>query len=298
MTTVTWDRPNGSRRVVDRSLEDPTYVRETRISSTGEEQIIEQSGNVLSSWSWTRDRTTSYELSPRYDTDLVERQYQGRIGEGSVPDRTLRLHPWGQTSVTDRFGNTVHTPGDYRMTAEESAYQEELMERYGFSPEARAYLRANVPLLMQDPSRPLGGGLAPVIHGPEGTVMPVWVRGRQDEAALHEMAHQWYEHLRQHRGMGEAQQQEFRDAVRRMSEDPNADAKLREIAGWFVANAAGNTSEQYASLSSGAMGDLNRFPPYLRQYFAGIFTPRASPTGEPTAHAAAHGFSCGCTGSA
>jgi hypothetical protein len=36
-----------------------------------------------------------------------------------------------------------------------------------------------------------------------------------------------------------------------------------------------NTTEMYASLASGSMSDLSKFPPYLRPYYSDLFVARS-----------------------
>lgn len=108
----------------------------------------------------------------------------------------------------------------------------------------------------------------------------------QEEAAIHELAHAWW-HERRLQGSAAA---DLMVAVVKLTEEPDPRyARARELANQYVygiqsqpdANSPtgwwrgmlveGNDWEMFAGLASGAMGHLDRLPPYVRRYYAGLF---------------------------
>lgn len=101
----------------------------------------------------------------------------------------------------------------------------------------------------------------------------------QEEAAIHELAHAWWEERRK----DDAERTSFLAAVIRLSQerDPRykAAAELAHVyehgdprtgfPGMFD-----NDWERYAGLASGIMGRLDRLPEYVRRFYDDLFDPR------------------------
>ena len=133
----------------------------------------------------------------------------------------------------------------------------------------------NTPYMIRHPATQNGGGFEYPSKDPSGrTTSSALTFGEQDEAAIHEHAHAWYDHKVNEKGFDGAYQVEYRNAVKKLSEDPDADPGMRNIATFFMKNDPKNTTEMYASLASGSMSDLSKFPPYLRPYYADLFAPK------------------------
>lgn len=153
----------------------------------------------------------------------------------------------------------------------EWAFVGEVMRTYHFTPEAQAWLRANVNLRVDDMSGTSGGGYW------TPNTREVLLFTAQHEAAVHELAHAWW-HDRRH-----AHKDKMIEATVRLSEerDPqySATAKLAYdyVHGIPEQNWAGmlverNDWEMFAGLASGTMGDMRLLPPYVRELYAGLFT--------------------------
>ena len=108
----------------------------------------------------------------------------------------------------------------------------------------------------------------------------------QEEAAIHEIAHAWWDSRR----LEDAAAAKLMVAVVRLSEeaDPRY-ARAAELArhyvygiptqrdpssptGWWRGMLVdGNDWEMYAGLASGVMGDISKLPPYLRRFYDELF---------------------------
>ena len=159
------------------------------------------------------------------------------------------------------------------------AWFEGLFRRYPFTHRAMAYFRT-LRLEAGDLSAEWGGGLW------WGDLRMVQVRGCQDEAAIHELAHAYWHDAREE---GTAAR-DLMDAVVRLSEetDPRY-ARARTLAHHYVHGIPTQTDpdsptgywrgmlvdendwEMFAGLASGVMGDMRLLPPYVRRFFAGLF---------------------------
>ena len=172
------------------------------------------------------------------------------------------------------FGLTTMEPPDVVR-----GWFEDLFRRYDFAHQAVRYFRT-LRLEAGDLSAEWGGGFW------WGDQRLVQVRGAQDEAAIHELAHAfWHDARLEHdaaRGM--------MDAVVKLSEetDPRY-ARAHELAGYYVhgiptqpdeSSPTGywrgmlvdeNDWEMFAGLASGVMGDMRLLPPYVRRFYAGLF---------------------------
>ncbi len=159
------------------------------------------------------------------------------------------------------------------------AWFEALFTRYPFTAEACHEFRA-LRLEVGDLSREWGGGFW---WGDRGLVT---VRGCQDEAALHELAHAFWHTRREQPGVAAA----FLDAVVRLSEERSPRyARAATLAGHYVHGipsqpdpnsptgfwrgmlVEGNDWEMFAGLASGVMGNMRLLPPYVRRFYQGLF---------------------------
>ena len=98
----------------------------------------------------------------------------------------------------------------------------------------------------------------------------------QVEAAIHELAHAWYEERRRN----DRWRNDFLASVRRLAEE--TDPRYRRAArlahiyeyGDSTTGFPGmldNDAERYAGLASGVMGHINLLPPYVRRFYEALF---------------------------
>jgi hypothetical protein len=172
------------------------------------------------------------------------------------------------------FGLTTMEPPDVVRS-----WFEDLFRRYGFTHQAMAYFRT-LRLEAGDLSAEWGGGFW------WGDQRLVQVRGAQDEAAIHELAHAFWHDARE---VGTTAR-EIMDAVVRLAEEPDpAYARAQQLAHHYVhgiptqpdpSSPTGywrgmlveqNDWEMFAGLASGVMGDMRLLPPYVRRFCAGLF---------------------------
>ncbi len=156
---------------------------------------------------------------------------------------------------------------------------ETLFNRQPFTDAAIAYFRT-LRLEAGDLSGAHGGGFW------WGDQRLVQVRGAQDEAAIHELAHAFWHDARE-RG---SNARELMNAVVRLADEP--DPRYRDaqrlahdyVHGiptqpdpssptgfWRGMLVEENDWEMFAGLASGCMGDMRRLPPYVRRFYAGLF---------------------------
>jgi hypothetical protein len=156
------------------------------------------------------------------------------------------------------------------------AWFEDLWRRQPFDAQAIAYFRT-LRLEVGSLDEPLGGGYW---FGDRQLVM---VRGTQDEAAVHELAHAWWEHQRATR----------RDALMALLRElgtrpPVGYQRIAELANvychgirtqkddtsptgyWRGMLAEDNDHETFAGFCSGVMADAGQMPPALRAFYAGF----------------------------
>jgi hypothetical protein len=124
---------------------------------------------------------------------------------------------------------------------------------------------------------PMGGGYW---FGDRKLVM---VRGTQDEAAVHELAHAWWE---RHRS---SERDSLMDVLRELgSRPPSAYPRIAELANvycngiktqhdpssptgyWRGMLAEDNDHETFAGFCSGVMADAHQMPPELRKFYKGF----------------------------
>jgi hypothetical protein len=159
------------------------------------------------------------------------------------------------------------------------AWFEALFRRYDFTAEAIRYFRS-LRLEAGDLTAEWGGGFW---WGDRGLVQ---VRGAQDEAAVHELAHAFWHEARERDDNARA----IMDAVVRLAADtdpryeraatlahhyvhgiptqPDPDSPTGYWRGMLVEE---NDTEMFAGLASGVMGDMTKLPPYVRRFYAGLF---------------------------
>ncbi len=156
---------------------------------------------------------------------------------------------------------------------------EGVFKRQPFTESAKAFFRT-LRLEAGDLSAEWGGGFW------WGDQRLVQVRGAQDEAAVHELAHAFWHDARE---IG-SNARELMDAVVRLAEEP--DPRYRQaqrlahdyVHGiptqpdpdsptgyWRGMLVEENDWEMFAGLASGTMGDLRLLPPYARRFYAGLF---------------------------
>lgn len=153
---------------------------------------------------------------------------------------------------------------------------EELWQRQPFEAEAVAYFRT-LRLEIGTLDEPMGGGYW---FGDRQLVM---LRGIQDEAALHELAHAWWERRRS------TQRDALMDVLRELGTHPPAGfPRAAELASvychgiktqrddtsptgyWRGMLAEDNDHETFAGFCSGVMADANLLPPALRSFYSGF----------------------------
>ena len=152
---------------------------------------------------------------------------------------------------------------------------EGLWQRQAFEAQAVEYFRT-LRLEVGTLDEPMGGGYW---FGDRGLVM---VRGTQDEAAVHELAHAWWE---RQRGL---QRDALMDVLRELGARPTAGyPRIAELANvycngiksqkddssptgyWRGMLAEDNDHETFAGFCSGVMADASQLPPTLRRFYSG-----------------------------
>jgi len=173
--------------------------------------------------------------------------------------------------MREYFGFTeMASPSDAR------AWFEALWRRQPFEAPAVAYFRT-LRLEVGSLDEPLGGGYW---FGDRQLVM---LRGTQDEAAVHELAHAWWERQRgTHRDA-------LMDLLRELGNQSSVDfPRIAELANvychgiktqtdptsptgyWRGMLAEDNDHETFAGFCSGVMADASQMPPQLRAFYTGF----------------------------
>lgn len=156
------------------------------------------------------------------------------------------------------------------------AWFEELWRRQSFDASAVEYFRT-LRLEVGTLDEPMGGGYW---FGDRGLVM---VRGTQDEAAVHELAHAWWERQR------DVHRDSLMDLLRSLGTDPPPGfPRIAELAKvychgiptqqdpssptgfWRGMLAEDNDHETFAGFCSGVMADASQLPPQLRALYKGF----------------------------
>ncbi|MGI9146670.1 MAG: hypothetical protein ACR2IK_09025 [Chloroflexota bacterium] len=185
------------------------------------------------------------------------------------PERWQRVP--ASTEMRDYFGLTeMAHPTDAR------AWFEDVWQRQPFEAEAVAYFRT-LRLEVGSLDEPLGGGFW---FGDRKLVM---LRGAQAEAAVHELAHAWWERQRG------AQRDALMELLRELGNHPPVDfPRIAELARvychgipsqkddssptgyWRGMLAEDNDHETFAGFCSGVMADTRHMPPRLRAFYTGL----------------------------
>jgi hypothetical protein len=153
---------------------------------------------------------------------------------------------------------------------------EGLFRRQPFDASAIDYFRT-LRLEVGTLDAPMGGGYW---FGDRQLVM---VRGTQDEAAVHELAHAWWERRR------DAERDSLMDVLRQLgTHAPGGFPRIAELANvycngiksqvdpssptgyWRGMLAEDNDHETFAGFCSGVMGDASQMPPELRRFYQGF----------------------------
>ncbi len=158
-------------------------------------------------------------------------------------------------------------------TPDALALRESLFRRYPFDPEGAAYIRAHSHIAVQDFATTTGGG-----YWDPGRRL-VFLYTAQDEAALHEHAHVWWHERRLAPGQADgmiaatvrlaAEPDPHYARTQRLAHDYVHGIPAQHWAGMLVER---NDWEMFAGLASGTMGDMRLLPPYVRRFYAGLFT--------------------------
>jgi hypothetical protein len=168
-----------------------------------------------------------------------------------------------------QFSTMAH-PEDAR------AWFEGLFARQPFAQAAVDYFRT-LRLEVGTLDEPMGGGYW---FGDRGLVM---VRGTQDEAAVHELAHAWWE---RRRGV---ERDELMSLLHHLGQHPPAKfPRIADLAAvycngiktqkdpssptgyWRGMLAEDNDHETFAGFCSGVMADASQMPPELRRFYKGF----------------------------
>lgn len=179
------------------------------------------------------------------------------------------------------FSEMAH-PTDVR------AWFENLWRRQPFDRPAVEYFRS-LRLEIGTLDEPMGGGYW------FGDRQLVLLRGTQDEAAVHELAHAWWESRRG------AHRDALMEVLRELGGHPPVDfPRVAELAGvychgirtqpdpssptgyWRGMLAEDNDHETFAGFCSGVMADARQLPPSLRRFYAGfLHLESSSPADRP-----------------
>jgi hypothetical protein len=158
-----------------------------------------------------------------------------------------------------------------------------------FAAEAITYFRT-LRLEIGTLDEPMGGGYW---FGDRNLVM---LRGTQDEAAIHELAHAWWERRRS------SQRDGLMKVLKQLADEPPAGfPRIAELARvychgiptqkdsssptgyWRGMLAEDNDHETFAGFCSGVMANASHLPPRLRTFYNGFLTITSTPTGSPAA---------------
>lgn len=160
-----------------------------------------------------------------------------------------------------------------------SQFRDQVMERYDFTPAARAILQ-QIPVEIGDLTQPHGGGYW--IPSDRKIVL----NGIQDEACLHELSHAWADetgfyvdpHPDDSNRLG--RHYAFRKDVDRAAVEVDPSYARVAFLAWEYTHGNPKTGfegmkeidwERFAGLASGVMGDIRLMPPYLRHWYEPLF---------------------------
>lgn len=194
----------------------------------------------------------------------------------------MKLGPFGRKRDGWRRVRASNEMREYfgfsQMAHPEDARQwfETLFQRQPFTDGAVDYFRS-LRLEVGTLDEPMGGGYW---FGDRGLVM---LRGTQEEAAIHELAHAWWEQRRS------SERDELMGVLRSLgSHCPSGFPRIAELAGvychgittqvdsnsptgyWRGMLAEDNDHETFAGFCSGVMADAAQLPPELRRFYEGF----------------------------
>jgi hypothetical protein len=180
-------------------------------------------------------------------------------------------------------------------------YLEDVFHRFPFTAQAQGWLRQAIRLEVLDRASTAGGG------GWYPDQLLVRLHTAQYEAAIHELAHAFWERRRHNRQRRDA----LVAAVQRLAEDADSRwERVHTLAGHYIVGIAEqpgfehgmllpesewghgggprgewNDWEMYAGLASGCMADIRLLPPYLRRFYSDLFAelPAEAPSPEELA---------------
>jgi hypothetical protein len=153
-----------------------------------------------------------------------------------------------------------------------------LFEHYPFTTDAQRWLQGHVRVAIKDLTSQRGGGYF------YPTLGRVLLFTGQHEAAIHELAHAWWD-ARRHSQKDRLISALLRAAMDNEPQYQRIAALAREyVLGSVDGSFAGflrdrNDTEIYAGLASGSMANILLLPPYLRVFYQDLFalTPELSP---------------------
>ncbi len=175
-----------------------------------------------------------------------------------------------------RRGAVAERPAD--------GFLDELFDLFPFGMQAQRWLREHVRVEIKDRLSAQGGGF---FFPGENRVL---LNTGQYEAAIHELAHAWWD-ARRAGQVGEL----FAAVVQAAEETDPSFARIARLARGYVHGLPDegfpgflrdrNDWETFAGLASGCMADIRLLPPYLRPFFEGLFDllPADAPPPERTA---------------
>ena len=173
--------------------------------------------------------------------------------------------------------------------ADARAWFEAFWSRHPFAPSAVAYFRT-LRLEIGTLDEPMGGGYW---FGDRNLVM---LRGTQEEAAIHELAHAFWERRRPF------ERTALMQVLKHLADQPPAGfPRIAELARvychgiptqedpasptgyWRGMLAEDNDHETFAGFCSGVMADAARLPPRLRAFYNGFLAVTTTPADSPAA---------------
>ena len=198
-----------------------------------------------------------------------------RVSHKKLLDEHCEVHMWQWIKETWRQArmqaSTFGVAPRGVTTEEDQAFLEEVFATFPFAAEGKEWLRAHIYFKVQDLAATSGGGYW------DPSRATVFLYTAQYEAAIHELAHAWW-HARRI-GQEEAMMQ---TTVRLSEESDLRYRRTQQLAYGYINGIpeqhwAGmlierNDWEMYAGLASGMMADLRLVPPYVRAFYAGLFT--------------------------
>lgn len=264
------------------------WIAPTQPAPTGWDPHLPAPGTYMPPW---RGSTPQRANVPEASTELSASGFAGGQTPTFPPSFSTTYDPSAPWS-----GTPSHTPA-WEATAKTWGQPPEFLEKVlgetgPFTPEAREFFQ-QVKLRIEEPGQMSGGG------GWMPWANAVGLETSQPEAMIHELTHAWWEEKRQDLNL----RRTFIEAVLQLADDPDTNESMRNLAHIYVygdpndpnfsegmktsaEGAIGHTDteplsvngnywndwEMYAGLASGCKGDIRKIPPYLQQFYEGLFT--------------------------